>query len=402
MTMLVHRSVDRLMTRVVNPVVRRLLASPAHDLLGPRVAVVGVTGRRTGRTFHVPVNAMADDGGLVVLSRRDRRWWRNLRGGAAVSVLRDGRTFAGRATVDRLLSAEATAQLVERASAEAGHPIAVDRARAMARDRVVVRIALEPSGASSVPATPAAPLDGRALWRRWTVTVTAGETLAFVTPAAAGALLVAADASWALVVPVTLLAGAAEGATLGFAQALVVRRVLPGVGTRAWIGATAAGAVAAWAIGLVPFLAGDALGALPVAAQVVLVVVLGAALVSSIGLLQWRVLRLQVPRAGRWIPATALAWLLGLTAFMVVATPLWHEGQAPIAVVAIGVGAAAAMAVTVAAVSGAALVALTQRRDRGRADARRARRRTPGRTATRAGRPSARDSARAPEPRAPR
>jgi len=43
------------------------------------------------------------------------------------------------------------------------------------------------------------------------------------------------------------------------------------------------------------------------------------------------VLRRHVARAGRWVLITAAAWLGGLTVFLLVASPLWQEGQ-PLAV----------------------------------------------------------------------
>ena len=342
----------RLMALLVNPVVRRILASPAHDLLGPHLAVLGMTGRRTGRTIAVPVRVMDDDDGLVALSRSDRRWWRNLRGGAPVTVLAGGRRRRGRATVDHAISTEHVTALVARAYAEAGHPVSPEKARERTPGRVVVRITADPAPADL------APLRGRPLWRRWTATVTAGEALAFSVPAVAGALLTSTGARWPVVVPVTLLAGAWEGVILGFAQALVLRRAVPSVPTRAWLRATVAGALVAWTIGLVPVVAGDRLGDLPPAVQAVLFVVLGGALVTSIGLFQWRVLREHVDRARLWVPATAAAWLLGLAVFMAVASPLWHEGQATALVVAIGIAGGCAMAATVAALTGAALARL--------------------------------------------
>jgi hypothetical protein len=349
---------DGILTRVVNPVVRWVLTSPVHDLLGPRLAVLGITGRRSGRVFRVPVNVLSDGSELVALSQADRRWWRNLRAGGAVTVLLNGRECRGSAHVDEELPRDAVADLVERAYAEAGHPIPRARASALAADRVVVRIA---PGAGHRPPEP---LRGGKLWRRWTATVTAGEALGFAAPAAVGATLTALNGPWTVLVPVTLTAGAVEGAVLGFAQALVLRRAIPAIATRAWIAATMAGALCAWTVGLVPMLAGDGLADLPPTVQVGLGAGLGSVLLVSMGAFQWRVLRRTVPGAGLWVPATATAWLLGLAAFAGVSSPLWREGQPAALVAAIGVAAGCVMAATAAAVTGAALVRLTApRRD---------------------------------------
>ncbi|WP_205650659.1 hypothetical protein [Actinoplanes solisilvae] len=74
-------------------------------------------------------------------------------------------------------------------------------------------------------ATPAPPLRAGRLFRRWFVTVTAGEFLGFVAPATVGALT--RDAPAAVGVGAVLAAGAVEGMMLGLAQATVLRRALP-------------------------------------------------------------------------------------------------------------------------------------------------------------------------------
>ena len=42
------------LNRVVNPLVRGVLRSPAHRVLSGRLALLTVTGRRSGRTFRSP------------------------------------------------------------------------------------------------------------------------------------------------------------------------------------------------------------------------------------------------------------------------------------------------------------------------------------------------------------
>src|SRR6266540_3222752 len=185
------------------------------------------------------------------------------------------------------------------------------------------------------------------LWWRWTSWVTAGETVGFAIPALAGALTATAPA--AVSVPGLLLAGACEGAILGTAQAHVLHHVLPSVPRRAWIGATSAGAVIAWFLGLLPSALADAVSGWPVPVLVAAGVVLGTALLLTIGVAQWTVLRHRVDHAWRWIAITAVGWLAGLTAFMVVAPPLWHEGQSVAVTAAVGGAAGFVMAATVAA-----------------------------------------------------
>lgn len=75
------------MTRnVANRFVRTILRSPFHWLLSRWVMLIAVTGRRTGRTYSTPVQYIRRDGTLYAVSRRERTWWRNVRGGAPATV----------------------------------------------------------------------------------------------------------------------------------------------------------------------------------------------------------------------------------------------------------------------------------------------------------------------------
>lgn len=78
------------LVRVANPVVRRLLGSRLHRPLSGAVLVLHLRGRRSGRTYDIPVGyAREQDGALRVLS--DSPWRVNLRGGADVEVTLQGR-----------------------------------------------------------------------------------------------------------------------------------------------------------------------------------------------------------------------------------------------------------------------------------------------------------------------
>ena len=75
--------------RVSNAVMLQLLASPAHRAVDRWLVGLRVTGTVTGRVVTLPVQYAADDAGLVLLPGHPerKRWWRNLRGGARVSLL---------------------------------------------------------------------------------------------------------------------------------------------------------------------------------------------------------------------------------------------------------------------------------------------------------------------------
>jgi hypothetical protein len=70
-----------LTNRLANPVLRRLLKTPAGRLPGRRLAVIRYTGLRTGRS-HELIVGYAGDGDTVwiwVGSAGQKAWWRNLR-----------------------------------------------------------------------------------------------------------------------------------------------------------------------------------------------------------------------------------------------------------------------------------------------------------------------------------
>jgi len=88
-------------------------------------------------------------------------------------------------------------------------------------------------------------------------------------------------------------------------------------------------------------------------------------LLLTIGTAQWLILRHLVPRSGRWIATTALAWLVGLAVFMAFAMPLWQPGQAIGVIIAIGIAGGALMAATTSLITGVAVRRLVA--DHGRA-----------------------------------
>jgi deazaflavin-dependent oxidoreductase (nitroreductase family) len=82
-----------------NPMMVWLLKSPLHGMISRGVMLVSVTGRKCGKMISTPTNYLRDGTTLWVISWRDRKWWRNLRGGAKVRVLLAGRSVEGRGQV---------------------------------------------------------------------------------------------------------------------------------------------------------------------------------------------------------------------------------------------------------------------------------------------------------------
>lgn len=303
-------------TPVFNRMVLRLLGSPARALIDDGTTAVRYRAHRGDTTVTLPVRYRRDGEDVVIRSGHaaGKQWWRHFRRPAPLETWLDGQW--------RVTTARVT-----------DHDTDTDIATVRAH----------------VGAWPA-PLTGARLFRMWLTIVTVAEVLGFAVPALLGALT--AEAHIGLAVPVVVLGGVAEGAMLGWGQAIVLRRAIGNFPAPRWIGYTSAGAASAYLLGTLPAAVG---GSWVVAAVIALPLLL------SIGTAQWLVLRNLVPWARHWIGVTAGAWLAGLTVFLAFATPLWQPGQPLTLTILIGLAGGLLMAATVAAVTGLALRTLITR-----------------------------------------
>jgi hypothetical protein len=80
-----------------NSFMKLLICSPLHPLVGKNLGVITVTGSKTGRSISLPVNVSSVHGIPTVISKRDRTWWRNLRGGRTAKLHLAGKTSLVRA-----------------------------------------------------------------------------------------------------------------------------------------------------------------------------------------------------------------------------------------------------------------------------------------------------------------
>jgi deazaflavin-dependent oxidoreductase (nitroreductase family) len=136
-----------------NPMMAWLLRSPLHGLISKSFMLVTYTGRKSGRVYTIPVNYVQNGSVLTVTSYRQRTWWRNLRGGAPVSVRLQGRELQATGEVIEddegvaaalntyLQNAPGSAKYFQVGLDASGRPEAADVLQA-ARDRVMIRIQL--------------------------------------------------------------------------------------------------------------------------------------------------------------------------------------------------------------------------------------------------------------------
>jgi deazaflavin-dependent oxidoreductase (nitroreductase family) len=142
---------------VGNAFMMALLRSPMHSLLGDGLAVITVTGRKTGRKISTPINVSREGDGFSVVSFRSRTWWKNLLAGRPGELRIGGKTIAVTAKIDDRPEdvAEGLGVYLEHhpgyakyfriQSGQDGRFPAEDIARA-AKDRVMIHLAPEKIG----------------------------------------------------------------------------------------------------------------------------------------------------------------------------------------------------------------------------------------------------------------
>jgi len=80
--------------RIMNPVVKFLLGTPFAGPARKQMMVVSFKGRKTGRSYSIPLSAHEIDNQLYALTSMP--WKNNFRDGADAEVLRDGKKTAMR------------------------------------------------------------------------------------------------------------------------------------------------------------------------------------------------------------------------------------------------------------------------------------------------------------------
>ena len=73
---------------------RFLLRSPAHGLLSGSLMLITFTGRKSGKQCTTPVRYMQTGDTVRCFTSAENQWWRNLRSGARVSLLINGKSSA--------------------------------------------------------------------------------------------------------------------------------------------------------------------------------------------------------------------------------------------------------------------------------------------------------------------
>jgi deazaflavin-dependent oxidoreductase (nitroreductase family) len=59
--------------------------------------LISFTGRKSGKSYSTPINYAREGDTITLISKRSRAWWKNLQGGAPVTVLVQGKEQSGAA-----------------------------------------------------------------------------------------------------------------------------------------------------------------------------------------------------------------------------------------------------------------------------------------------------------------
>jgi deazaflavin-dependent oxidoreductase (nitroreductase family) len=86
-----------------NGIIKWLIGSPMHFFVSSNMMLITFAGKKSGKSYTTPVNYFVaeDENGAyyATTSFAERKWWRNLRGGAAVTVHIKGHDLKAQADV---------------------------------------------------------------------------------------------------------------------------------------------------------------------------------------------------------------------------------------------------------------------------------------------------------------
>lgn len=89
-----RRRPPHILYKVLNPLLGLILRSPLHGPLSEKLALLSYTGRKSGKSYTLPVAYVQGDARTILLGTQSG-WKVNLRGGARVELLLRGRWRAG-------------------------------------------------------------------------------------------------------------------------------------------------------------------------------------------------------------------------------------------------------------------------------------------------------------------
>lgn len=105
---------------IVNRAMKLVLRSPMHGMVSKTVLLITFNGRKSGKTYTTPVSYSQSGDQVYVFTHAN--WWKNLRGGAPVTLRLRGRELQGVAepvAEDKRVVAEALAAHLRKVPSDA-------------------------------------------------------------------------------------------------------------------------------------------------------------------------------------------------------------------------------------------------------------------------------------------
>lgn len=142
----------------LNSLMKWMLETPVlQRIVGKTTLLIRYTGRKSGRSYVLPLSYLDLEESVLVAGHRSRHWWRNLQANPAVRVRRAGKDYSGLASVmanpdDALadyvtyLEAQPMVARIAGVPLDAEGKADVDKAREVLDYTVVVRVKLEGLG----------------------------------------------------------------------------------------------------------------------------------------------------------------------------------------------------------------------------------------------------------------
>lgn len=78
-----------------NTIAIRILRSPLHGLLSHNTLLLSFQGRKSGKTYTIPLSYAQEGNTVLCFTRRGNTWWKNLREDTPVTVNLKGRSLPG-------------------------------------------------------------------------------------------------------------------------------------------------------------------------------------------------------------------------------------------------------------------------------------------------------------------
>lgn len=85
----------------VNSWMKWALTAPGiQKMVGQGVALISFKGRRTGRSYTIPVSYHREDDVVTIVTKRQRDWWHNFESPRQVDLRLAGRMYTGKARIE--------------------------------------------------------------------------------------------------------------------------------------------------------------------------------------------------------------------------------------------------------------------------------------------------------------